>query len=144
MHAVLKDGGHFEFDLNMEEAYLQRWRGSFGIMEDDHVCVARSSRDEDEKIGRMEMTVFESIGTGWKRTDVSLLQRWYRESDIRERLRSAGFEGIRTFDGKDPILEGAPDYSGRMFFVARKTIGSTVRKRVRGVAFCDTSFWNQR
>ena len=124
VHAVLEDGSYFEFDLNMEEAYLQRWRGSFGIVEDDHVCVARSSRDEKEMIGRMDLTLFESIATGWKRTDVSLLQRWYRESDIRERLRSAGFVGIRTFvrtfESEDPVLEGAPDDAGRMFFVARK------------------------
>ena len=120
VHVVLEDGGYFEFDLNMEEAYLQRWRGSFGIVEDDHVCVARSSRDEKEMIGKMDLTVFESVATGWMRTDVSLLQRWYRESDIRERLSSAGFEELQTFDGKDPIVEGAPDFSGRMFFVARK------------------------
>ena len=120
VYAVLEEGGYFEFDLNMEEGYLQRWRGSFGIVKDDHVCVARSSRDEEKKIGRMDLTVFESEGTGWKRTDVTLLQRWYRESDIVERLRSAGFEEVQTFDGKDPILEGVPNYSGRMFFVVRK------------------------
>ena len=120
VHAVLDDGGHFEFDLNMEDGYLQRWRGSFGIVEDDLVCVVRSSRDEQEKIGRMDLTVFESAGTGWKRTDVSLLQRWYRESDITERLRRAGFERVCTNDEDDPILEGARE-SGRMFFVARKS-----------------------
>ncbi len=120
VHAVLEEGGHFEFDLNMEEGYLQRWRGSFGIVEDDHVCVARSSRDEEKRIGRMDLTVFESVVTGWMRTDVSLLQRWYRESDIRERLSSAGFVELQTFDGKDPIVEGAKDCPGRMFFVARK------------------------
>ena len=121
VYAVLEEGGYFEFDLNMEEGYLQRWRGSFGIVKDDHVCVARSSRDEEKKIGRMDLTVFESEGTGWKRTDVTLLQRWYQESDIRERLSSAGFVELQTSDGKDPIVERAPDCSGRMFFVARKT-----------------------
>ena len=120
VHRVLEDGGHFMFDLNMEEAYVSRWRGSFGIVEDDHVCVARSSRDEEKKIGRMDLTVFESEGTGWKRTDVALLQRWYPENDITQRLRSAGFEKIRTFDREDPILEGAQE-TGRMFFVARKS-----------------------
>ena len=120
VHAVLEDGGHFEFDLNMEEAYVSRWRGSFGIVEDDHVCVARSSRDEEKSIGRMDLTVFEMIDNGWKRTDVTLLQRWYQESDIRERLSSAGFVELQTSDGKDPIVERAPDCSGRMFFVARK------------------------
>ena len=120
VHAVLDDGGWFEFDLNMEEGYLQRWRGSFGIVEDDLVCVARSSKDEEERIGRMDLTVFESAGTGWKRTDVSLLQRWYRESDITERLQRAGFGEVRTYDENDSILGGARE-SGRMFFVARKS-----------------------
>lgn len=120
VHTVLDDGGCFEFDLNMETGYLQRWRGSFGIVEDDLVCVARSSRDEEERIGRMDLTVFESEGTGWQRTDVSLLQRWYRKADITERLRNAGFEGIQTYDDNDSILEGARE-SGRMFFLARKS-----------------------
>ncbi len=120
VHSVLDDGGCFEFDLNMEEAYVQRWRGSFGIVEDDLVCVARSSRDEEKTIGRMDLTVFESEEMAWKRTDVSLLQRWYPEMGITERLRSAGFEGIRTFDCEDPLLEGAQE-PGRMFFVARKS-----------------------
>ena len=120
VHAVLDDGGCFEFDLNMEEGYLQRWRGCFGIVEDDLVCVARSSRDEEERVGRMDLTVFEPEGTGWKRKDVSLLQRWYRESDITERLQRAGFEQIQTYDHNDSILEGARE-SGRMFFVGRKS-----------------------
>ena len=120
VHAVLEAGCCFEFDLNMEEGYLQRWRGSFGIVEDDLVCVARSSRDEEERVGRMDLTVFESEGTGWKRKDVSLLQRWYREPDITERLQRAGFERIQTYDHNDSILEGAGE-SGRMFFVARKS-----------------------
>ncbi len=120
VHSVLEEGGYFEFDLNMEEAYLSRWCGTFGYVEDNHVCVVRSSNDEKEKIGKMDLTLFELNGTNWKRTDFSLLQRWYQESDIRERLRRAGFGRLLTFDGKDPIVEGAPKYAGRMFFVARK------------------------
>ena len=120
VHRVLEDGGHFEFDLNMEAGYISRWRGSFGIVEDDHVCVARSSRVEEERIGRMDLTLFEKEGTGWKRTDVSLLQRWYPERDITQCLRSAGFEGIATFDRESPLLDGAQE-TGRMFFVARKS-----------------------
>ena len=85
------------------------------------MCVARSSKDEEERIGRMDLTVFESEGTEWKRKDVSLLQRWYRESDITERLQRAGFAKTRTFASKDGVLESAPDTTGRMFFVARKS-----------------------
>ena len=54
----LADGGTFEFDLNMEEAYRTRWCGTFGYAEDDHACVVRGSRDDAERIGRIDLTMF--------------------------------------------------------------------------------------
>lgn len=117
--AVLEDGGHFAFDLNMEEGYRSRWRGSFGYVEEDHVCVVRSSHDADEKTGRLEVTLFELKGSGWARTDFPLTQRWYDEGEIRELLRKAGFEELQSLDGNEPMAEGSL-HEGRMFFVARK------------------------
>ncbi|MDE2753061.1 MAG: class I SAM-dependent methyltransferase [Gemmatimonadota bacterium] len=117
--AVLEGGGQFAFDLNMEEGYRSRWRGSFGHVEEDHVCVVRSSHDSDEKTGRLDVTLFELKGSAWQRTDFPLTQRWYGESEIRGRLRKAGFEELQSVGGKDPILESSL-HEGRMFFVARK------------------------
>ena len=117
--AVLEDGGYFVFDLNMEEGFRSRWRGSFGYVEDDHVCVVRSSHDANEKTGRLDVTLFELRGSGWVRTDFPLIQRWYEERKIRERLRKAGFGELQSFDGNESILEGAV-HEGRMFFVARR------------------------
>ena len=34
---VLEGGGYFVFDLNMEEGFRSRWRGSFAFVEEDHV-----------------------------------------------------------------------------------------------------------
>jgi len=116
---VLKNGGYFAFDLNMEEGYRSRWCGSFGYVEEDRVCVVRSSHDADEKIGRLDVTLFELKGSAWTRTDFPLTQRWYDEGEIRERLRKAGFEELQSLDGNEPILEGSL-HDGRMFFVARK------------------------
>ena len=110
---------YFAIDLNMEEAYRSRWRGSFGYVEEDHVCVVRSSHDADEKIGRLDVTLFELKGSAWRRTDFPLTQRWYDEGEIRERLRTAGFEELQSLDGNEPIVEGGV-HEGRMFFVARK------------------------
>ncbi len=118
--AVLEDGGYFVFDLNMEEGYRSRWRGSFAYVEGDHVCAGRSSHDANERIGRVDVTLFEPKGSGWERTDFSLTQRWYEESEIRERLRRAGFEELQSVDGNEPIVEGGASHEGRMFFVARK------------------------
>ncbi len=117
--AVLEGGGYFVFDLNMEEGFRSRWRGSFEFIEEDHVCVVRSSHDASEKTGRLDVTLFEMKGSGWVRTDFPLIQRWYEEREIRERLRRAGFEELQSFDESEPIVEGAL-HEGRMFFVARK------------------------
>ena len=48
-----------------------------------------------------------------KRTDFPLIQRWYEEVEIKERLRKAGFEELQSFDGNDPIVEGSV-HEGRM------------------------------
>lgn len=117
--AVLEDGGYFVFDLNMEEGFRSRWRGSFEFVEEDHVCVVRSSHDANEKTGRLDVTLFESKDSGWVRTDFPLIQRWYEEREIRKRLRKAGFEELKSCDGNEPILQGSL-HEGRMFFVARK------------------------
>ena len=121
---VLRPGGHFVFDLNMEEGYLSRWRGSRPIVEEDHVCVSRYSYDANEQTGRTDDTLFELKGSRWTRTDLTLTQRCYEESEVRKRLRRTGFEEPRSFDQNDPIVEGHPMDVGRMFFVARKPLDS--------------------
>lgn len=117
--AVLDGGGYFVFDLNMEEGFQSRWRGSFEFVEEDHVCVVRSSHDKNEKTGRLDVTLFELKGPGWMRTDFALIQRWYDEREIRELLRKVGFADLQSLDESEPILEGSM-HEGRMFFVARK------------------------
>ena len=117
--AVLASGGYFVFDLNMEEGFRSRWRGSFEFVEEDHVCVVRSSHHANEKIGQLDVTLFELRGSGWVRTDFPLIQRWYEAREIRERLRKAGFEEMQSFDGNEAIVEGSL-HEGRTFFVARK------------------------
>ena len=116
---TLNSGGYFAFDLNMEEGYRSRWRGSFGYVEEDHVCVVQTSHDTNKKIGRFDVTLFELESSGWVRTDFSLIQRWYDEREVMDRLRRIGFNELQSFDGNEPIVEGEL-HQGRMFFVARK------------------------
>ena len=101
--AVLEDSGYFVFDLNMEKGFRSRWRGSFGIVEEDHVIVSRKSHDVHEKTGRFDVTLFELDGTRWVRTDIPLIQRCYEEDEIKERIRNAGFEQLQSFDGNEFI-----------------------------------------
>src|SRR5207245_5109502 len=41
---ALKPGGIFIFDLNTQEGFKTRWRGSFGIVEDVHALDRKSTR----------------------------------------------------------------------------------------------------
>ena len=116
---VLREDGYFVFDLNMAKAYKTRWHGTFSYVEDDHVCIVRSSKDDGQRIGRTELTIFEPEGAAWKRSDLTLSQRWYAEIDVRDGLRDAGFEAVETFNADEPIAEGCPPFPGRMYFVGR-------------------------
>ena len=116
---VLADGAYFAFDLNMARAYEARWRGTFAYVEDDHVCVVRSSWDPARRTGNMNVTLFEAADDGWKRADVKLAQRCYEEHEVVEGLLRSGFTDVRSFSADEPIAPGCPTSEGRMFFVAR-------------------------
>ena len=125
VHAALREGAWFLFDLNMEEGYRTRWRGESAIIEDDHVVAYRSSYAPDRRIGRMEFTIFRRAGKGgWKRTELALTQRCYSEEEVRSALERTGFDVVRVFDGGRD-LEPFRNV-GRSFFLARKpATGST-------------------
>jgi len=120
VYRALLGGGVFVFDLNMEEGYRTRWRGSHGHVEDDHACIARSSHLPEERIGKVEVTMFFRWGDGWERSDVTLLQRCYTEEEILNALRSVGFAGVEAHDGARDLGEDLSKYPGRSFFVGRK------------------------
>ncbi len=58
VEAALVPGGRFLFDLNMDEGYRARWRGSFGFAENDHACVIQSAYDPEDRTGRFDATLF--------------------------------------------------------------------------------------
>jgi len=113
--AALKPGGVFVFDLNMEEGFRARWRGSFGISGDEEVVVGRLSYDPARAMGTYEVTIMTLDGTTWRRSDVSLSQRSYPEGDIRAALSEAGFIDIAMFESGDL---GRTEV-GRSFFYCR-------------------------
>ena len=117
---VLAEGGYFAFDLNMPEAFETRWKGTYAYVENDHVCVVRSSKDVAQRIGNMELTIFELGDSGWNRADLTITERWYAQDDVLDGLRVAGFSDTRSFSADEPIAEGCPTSQGRMFFVARR------------------------
>ena len=120
VHRALIGGGVFVFDLNMEEGYRTRWRGSHGYVEDDHACIARSSHLPEEGIGKTEITMFFREADRWERGDVTLMQRCYDEDEILKALGSVGFVGAKACDGGKDLGEELSRFPGRSFFVSRR------------------------
>jgi SAM-dependent methyltransferase len=120
VHTALAPGGPFLFDLNMAAGFSIVWNDNFGIVEDDMVCVVRTSYDPDAKTARFDATIFNSPD-GWQRVDLSLLQRCYEESEIRSALEAAGFGGItgHAHDERRGLVE-LDDSADRAFFLCHR------------------------
>jgi SAM-dependent methyltransferase len=113
VHAALLEGGAFVFDLNMDEGYRARWRGSSGIVADDHVCVVRARYRPEDGIGETHVTIFRLEGE-WRRDDVRLVQRCYSEEQVRAALAAAGFRDVTAHDAQRE--HAMPGDVGRTFF----------------------------
>lgn len=122
VRAALLPGGRFVFDLNMEEGYRARWRGSFGLVADDHACIVRSSYRPEERIGQFDITMF-FLENGWQRSDLTLTQRCYSEAEVRSALETAGFAEVQTYDALRNFE--LPGGAGRTFFVCCRPIGQS-------------------
>lgn len=120
VHEALVDGGIFMFDMNMEQAYRSEWKGSFGIVEDDHVCVVRSSYSADERTGKVEITIFRLLEKRWKRSDLTLLQKCYSQQEIMSALECAGFAEIHPYSAESGLGEILRS-PGRTFFLCHNS-----------------------
>lgn len=124
--AVLQEGGLFLFDLNMEEGFLM-WDDNFGIVENDHVCVVKTSYNPVERIARFDATFFRE-DNGWQRSDFNLTQTCYSEPEVRSALEAAGFIKINAFaHNEEWVLAELTRDAGRAFFTCQKPSGAKPR-----------------
>ncbi len=120
VYSALKEGGLFLFDLNMEEGYRITRDDNFGIVEDDHVCVVHASYHPEERTAKFETTIFR-LQDYWYRSDVTLLQKCYSETEVRSALKIADFTGIHAYaqDEEFDLIELTAQ-SERSFFICQK------------------------
>lgn len=120
VQAALRAGGWFFFDLNTEEGYKATWNDNFGIVEDELVCIVRSSYNPEERTAQYDATTF-SLQEGWQRSDLTLFQKCYSEAEVRSALKTAGLTEIHTYARDEQ--RGLKELNGeaeRAFFVCRK------------------------
>jgi SAM-dependent methyltransferase len=112
VNRALKPGGHFLFDLNMENGFIQNWNGPLNVIEDDQVCAIQTQYKKEDRIAEFNVTLMSKENETWTRKDFQLLQKCYDESVITRLLKSAGFTTIhihavddnkntRTFEEND-------------------------------------------
>ena len=117
VHSSIKKDGLFVFDLNMEEGFKARWRGSFGIVGNDHACVIRSNYDQEQMVGRMDITMFSRKKKTWNRSDLALLEKCYTDRQITSTLKEAGFDKTISYDSQRDLE--LPEV-GRTFLVCHQ------------------------
>src|SRR5204863_337763 len=112
----LRRGGVFLFDLNGEQAFEQYWNSHHAIVEDDNVCICRSSYDSVDRLGTVQLTMFRRDST-WTRSDVSLVQRCHDFGTVYDLLKCAGLEVTAALDAVCDL--GMPEEIGvsRCFFL---------------------------
>lgn len=114
---VLQPGGLLIFDLNTDEGFRERWRGSSVNVGDDLVCVTRARFDADRRVGEYLVTVFEpSVGGAWSRADAVLSEHVHSPSDVQRELAGSGFMHVEVSDSERDL--GVAGDTGRDFYRA--------------------------
>ena len=115
--AALEDDGLFLFDLNLEDE-AELMGNSLDMVEEDHVCVVRASYKLEEKLKRYDVTMFTLEDAAWRRSDLTLLQRYYNPDDVIAALAECGFSRVKAYDARREF--GFTLSDGRMFYFAKK------------------------
>ncbi|MGH6803818.1 MAG: class I SAM-dependent DNA methyltransferase [Methyloceanibacter sp.] len=117
VHAALDDDGIFLFDLNLEDEN-ETLPHSIDMVEDDHVCVVRAQYDPHKRLKRYDTTMFQLEEGNWRRSDLTLFQRYYDNEEVLSALADCGFCRVKTYDARREF--GMTLSDGRMFYFARK------------------------
>ncbi len=117
VHSVMLDDGVFLFDMNVEDEE-EILGNTLDLVGDDHALIVRTSYDQQEKLKKYEVTMFIKDDECWRRSDLTLFQRYYDTVEVLSALADAGFSRVSTYDARREFGFNLSD--GRMFYFARK------------------------
>jgi SAM-dependent methyltransferase len=117
---VLKPGGLFVFDMNLEEAYSADLREWAVNVRDGSVGLVRGEFDAISKRARTELISFVRVGDDnlWTQRRSVVEQQCYPEAEILLALASAGFKSVEAVPSREAGITSELGF-GRIFFVAR-------------------------
>ena len=118
--AVLVPGGAFVFDMLLEDAYREHWHLDGAIVKDEHVlAIAGDGYDPQTRLATCRLALMRKRNGAWRRSDVTITERFYTPKEVDDRLRAAGFGTIQCYDARDLGMDGDIG-AGRAWFVAEK------------------------
>ncbi len=118
---ILKPGGLFVFDMNLEEAYTIDLREWSVDIKDDCVGLVRGRFDRQRKRASTELMWFlrsENGNNQWQQYHSTVEQQCYSQCEILDALREAGFVKLEAMTAEQAGVKAELGY-GRTYFTAR-------------------------
>lgn len=121
--SALRPGGYFAFDMNLPERYELVWNSSMGIARDDLAWIGEGTYKPLARSAFYKITAFEPQASGlWKRSETTLTQRAYTETELRAALD--GFAIPEVYDADRDLRAGSElghkGQAGRIYFVTTR------------------------
>jgi SAM-dependent methyltransferase len=120
IHKLLNTAGYFVFDLNREEAYVELWPQTTGMVQPDVVTMNESHYDRRRGVATCRITQFRNRRGGWQRSDFSLSQRHHPQAKVMSALRQVGFTTVASFDASEDLGMTGQIARYRTFYLAQK------------------------
>ncbi|MBD2201848.1 class I SAM-dependent methyltransferase [Calothrix sp. FACHB-1219] len=106
VYTALLPDGIFMFDLSLDRRYQSDWNNSMlGDIQDDYAWALRRSYNAEEKIGTIDITIFELINQNWQRHDITWLVKGYLQTQIISALKNVGFSQIECYNKEDILAK---------------------------------------
>jgi SAM-dependent methyltransferase len=102
---ALEPGGHFAFDVNNRLSFERVWSGTWFLDKDPVAMVMHGGHDRGTDRAWTDLEWFIRRGKTWTRHHEHVEEVCWSAAEIREGLRSAGFDRIRSWDAA-PFFDG--------------------------------------
>ncbi len=118
---ALRPGGWFYFDLNNTLSFQVMWPDTMFIDTPDVALVMHGGYDRERDRAWSDVEWFIREGKLWRRRRERVEEVCWTRTEIRQALRAAGFDRIRSWDAA-PILKDDPTIRPgfRTYYLARK------------------------
>lgn len=122
VYRALLPGGLFLFDLNMEEAFQQKWKGSFSIDKPDHRLSASSSYSRKAKTGKLEVKMARQVEGEWHRSTATFIEHCFEQHEV---LNALNQSGLAVLECGPSAQFGIADAGRLMILAARPAAAKT-------------------